>query len=79
MWIGFCGITLFYILENIALRYTTAINAGVLANLTTVFMLLLGVLWLGERLRRVEWAAASAALIGAALVSQGTLYTVAVT
>ena len=31
-WIGFCGITLFYILENIALRYTTAINAGVLAN-----------------------------------------------
>ena len=41
--------------------------------------LLLGLLWLGERLRRVEWAAASAALVGAALVSQGTLYTVAVT
>lgn len=71
LWVGFCGITLFYTLENLALRYTTAINAGVLANLTTVFMLLLGVLWLGERLRRVEWAAGCAALIGAVLVSQG--------
>jgi hypothetical protein len=40
LWLALAGITLFYYLENTALTYTTAINAGVLANLTTVFMVL---------------------------------------
>jgi drug/metabolite transporter (DMT)-like permease len=70
-WIAMSGITLFYFLENAALQYTTATNAGVLANLTSVFMLLIGTFWLKERLSTVEWAALAMAFLGAALVSQG--------
>jgi drug/metabolite transporter (DMT)-like permease len=72
LWVALAGITLFYFLENLALRYTTVINAGVLANLTTVFLVLLGTLWLKERLTRAEAAAVVVALFGAALVSQGS-------
>lgn len=70
-WIALTGITLFYALENLALRYTTAVNTGILANLTTVFMALLGTFWLGERLRPVGWLVMTAAFAGAVLVSQG--------
>lgn len=69
--VGLTGITLFYFLENLALRYTTATNAGVLSNLTSVFMVLLGVLWLRERLRWLEWLGLGIAFLGAGLVSQG--------
>jgi drug/metabolite transporter (DMT)-like permease len=72
LWVAFTGITLFYFLENLAIRYTTAINAGVLANLTTVFLVLLGTLWLGERLTGAEAVAIAVAMVGAALVSQGS-------
>lgn len=71
LWVALTGITLFYFLENTAMETTTAINAGVLANLTTVFMVLLGTLLLGERLTRLEWAAMGVAMLGALLVSQG--------
>jgi drug/metabolite transporter (DMT)-like permease len=71
LWVALTGITLFYFLENLALRYTTAINAGVLSNLTTVFLVMLGTLWLGERLTRTEAGAIAVALVGATLVSQG--------
>jgi drug/metabolite transporter (DMT)-like permease len=70
-WVALSGITLFYFLENLALQYTTATNAGVLANLTSVFMVLIGTLWLHERLNGVEWGAMALAFIGAMLVSQG--------
>jgi drug/metabolite transporter (DMT)-like permease len=70
-WVAISGITLFYFLENLALKYTTATNAGVLANLTSVFMVLIGTLWLDERLNGVEWGAMVLAFIGATLVSQG--------
>jgi drug/metabolite transporter (DMT)-like permease len=72
LWVALTGITLFYFLENTALQYTTAVNAGVLANLTAVFIVLLGAFWLGERLSGVAWAAIGVALLGAALVSQGS-------
>jgi len=71
LWVALTGITLFYFLENLALRYTTVINAGVLANFTTVFLVILGALWLGEHLTRREAAAMAVAFVGAALVSQG--------
>ena len=71
VWVALTGITLFYFLENLALSYTTAINAGVLSNLIPVFMVLIGTVWLGERLAAAEWAAAAAAFVGAVLVSQG--------
>ncbi len=70
-WVALIGITLFYFFENLALRYTTATNAGVLANLTSVFMVLIGALLLRERLARIEWLALGAAFTGSVLVSQG--------
>jgi drug/metabolite transporter (DMT)-like permease len=71
LWVALSGITLFYFLENLALRYTTVVNAGVLANLTTVFLALLGAVWLKERLTRTEELAMAVAFAGAILVSQG--------
>lgn len=70
-WVALTGIALFYWLENTALHYTTAINAGVLSNLTSVFMVLIAIVMLGERLRAPEWVAIGAAFAGAVLVSQG--------
>jgi len=70
-WVAFVGITLYYSVQNLALRYTTATNAGVLSNFTPMFTVLLGTLLIHERLRGVEWAAVFAAFIGSALVSQG--------
>ncbi len=72
LWVALTGITVFYFLENTALLYTTVVNAGVLANLITVFMVLLGTVWLGEQLGRGEWAATAIAFVGAVLVSQGS-------
>lgn len=70
-WVAFVGITLYYSIQNIALRYTTATNAGVLSNFTPLFTVLLGALLIHERLRGIEWAAVLAAFAGSALVSQG--------
>ncbi|MGE5603982.1 MAG: DMT family transporter [Nitrososphaerales archaeon] len=70
-WVSFAGITLYYFLENVALRYTTATNAGVLSNLTPVFMVLIGALFLHERLAAIDWLALAGAFVGSALVSQG--------
>jgi len=72
LWVSLCGITVFYFLENLAMRYTSVINAGVLANLTTVFIVLLGTVWLHERLTGLEWLAMAIAFLGAVIVSQGS-------
>jgi drug/metabolite transporter (DMT)-like permease len=72
VWVALTGITLFYFLENLALRFTSAVNAGVLANLTTVFMVLIATLWLRERLNRSDWVAIGMAFAGAVLVSRGS-------
>jgi len=71
-WGALVGITLYYSTGNLALCYTTATNAGVLSNLISVFLVLLGTIWLHERLALAEWLALAAALIGAGLVSQGS-------
>lgn len=71
IWLALTGITFFYALENLAINYTTATNAGILSNLTAVFMVLIAVIWFGERLRPVEWLALAMAFLGAGLVSLG--------
>lgn len=38
---GFCGITLCYLLENIALTYTMASNVGVIGSLVPIFTALI--------------------------------------
>ena len=72
LWISLTGVTVFYAGENVALRYTTATNASVLSNLTSIFMVFIGFVWLRERLSATEWLAAALAFGGAALVSQGS-------
>jgi drug/metabolite transporter (DMT)-like permease len=71
VWVALTGITLFYFLENVALRYTTATNASVLSNFTSLFIVLISALVLRERLLWVEWAAMGLAFSGAVLVSLG--------
>jgi drug/metabolite transporter (DMT)-like permease len=71
-WVALTGITLFYALENFALRFTSATNAGILANLTSVFIALLAAVWLHERVGRRGWLAMGVAFLGAVLVSQGS-------
>ena len=73
VWVALTGITFYYFLENLALRYTTATNAGVLSNFIPVFLVLIGTLWLGERLGGV-WGlgrAGGSLQWAAAIVSQG--------
>jgi drug/metabolite transporter (DMT)-like permease len=70
-WLALTGIALYYFLQNLALRYTTATNAGVLSNLVSVFMVLIATWRLRERLSTVEWLAMSGAFAGSVLVSQG--------
>ncbi|OQA42011.1 MAG: aromatic amino acid exporter [Chloroflexi bacterium ADurb.Bin325] len=70
-WVALTGVTLFYYLENMAMRYTTATNASVLSNFTSVFIVLISALVLRERLAVLEWLAMGLAFVGAALVSVG--------
>jgi drug/metabolite transporter (DMT)-like permease len=72
IWMALTGITLFYALENLSLRYTSATNAGILANFTSIFMAILGTFWLHERLGPREWGAMAVAFLGAMLISQGS-------
>ncbi len=70
-WVALTGVTLFYYLENMAMRYTTATNASVLSNFTSVFIVLISALLLRERLAVLEWLAMGLAFVGAVLVSVG--------
>lgn len=71
VWLSLTGIVLYYALQNIALTYTSATNGGILSNLVTVFIVLIAVMWYGERLRAFHWVALITAFAGATLVSQG--------
>jgi drug/metabolite transporter (DMT)-like permease len=71
IWVALAGITLFYALQNLALGYTTVTNAGILANLTSIFIAMLGAAWLHERVFSLDWAAMGIAFLGAALTSLG--------
>ena len=75
---GFVGVTLLYAVQNLALSYTTAANASVLGNLVPLFVALLSVLFLGERLTSRLLLGLVAATVGALLFSlQGSAVTVA--
>jgi drug/metabolite transporter (DMT)-like permease len=71
-WVALTGITLYYALQNLALRYTTALNAGILTNLCSVFLFAMGALWLHERVGVRGWLAMLVAFVGAVLVSLGS-------
>lgn len=67
---GLCGVTLYFLLENIALTYTFASNVGVILSVAPFFTALLAA-WLlnGEPLRKRFFIGFAAALTGIILIS----------
>ncbi|MBP7960973.1 MAG: DMT family transporter [Caldilineaceae bacterium] len=66
---GLVGVGALYVTQNLALNYTTVTNVSVLGNLFPVFVLLLSILVLGERVSRTLAVAVLGATVGAGLVS----------
>ncbi|TXK74444.1 DMT family transporter [Paenibacillus sp. N3.4] len=66
---GLCGVTLYFLLENIALTYTLASNAGVIVSIAPFFTAVLAHFFLeGEKLRLPFFAGFIIAIIGLILV-----------
>ncbi len=67
---GVCGVTLYFLLENIALTYTRASNVGIIVSIAPFFTAILAHLFLdGERLRPSFFAGFAAAIAGIVLIS----------
>ncbi len=67
---GICGVTLYYLLENIALTYSFASNIGVIVSIAPFFTAILAHFFLsGERLRPQFFIGFVAAISGIALIS----------
>ena len=67
---GLCGVTLYYLLEHIALTYTLASNVGVLVSVSPVFTALFSHFLLRrEKLRPAFFAGLAVALAGVVLLS----------
>lgn len=67
---GLCGVTLYYLLENIALTYTFASNVGVIISIAPFFTAILAHLFLdGEKLRLQFFTGFAVAVIGIFLIS----------
>lgn len=67
---GFCGITLYYLLENIALTFTFASNVGVLSSLAPFFIAIIAFLFLKEEPLRIHFFLGFIiAMVGVCLIS----------
>jgi drug/metabolite transporter (DMT)-like permease len=67
---GLCGITLYYLLENIALTYTLASNVGVIISIAPFFTAIFAHLFLdGEQLKPKFFVGFAVALTGVVLIS----------
>jgi drug/metabolite transporter (DMT)-like permease len=67
---GLCGVTLYYLLENVALMYTTASNAGVITSIAPFFTAMLASRFIGgEKPGRNFFIGFSAAIVGIVLIS----------
>ncbi|PWJ49600.1 DMT family transporter [Faecalicatena contorta] len=67
---GLCGVTLYYLLENIALTYTFASNVGVIISVAPFFTAIFAHLFLeGEKLRAQFFIGFGVAVIGIFLIS----------
>lgn len=67
---GLCGVTLYFLLENIALTYTLASNVGVIVSIGPFFIALFAHFFLdGERLRLQFFVGFAVALTGIFLIS----------
>lgn len=67
---GLCGVTLYYLLENIALTYTFASNVGVIISIAPFFTAIFAHMFLdGEKLRLHFFMGFAFAVIGIFLIS----------
>lgn len=67
---GLCGVTLYFLLENIALTYSLASNVGVIISIAPFFTALFAHWFLdGEKLRPQFFAGFAAAIAGICLIS----------
>lgn len=67
---GLCGVTLYFLLENIALTYTLASNVGVIVSISPFLIALLAHFFLdGEKLRAQFFVGFAVALTGIFLIS----------
>ena len=67
---GLCGVTLYYLLENIALTYTSASNAGVIISVAPFFTAMLSRQFAGgEKQGAFFYAGFIAAMLGICLIS----------
>lgn len=70
---GLCGITLYYLLENIALTYTLASNVGVIISIAPFFTALFSCLFLHDRKPGISFFIGFAiAMAGVCLLSFGS-------
>lgn len=67
---GLCGVTLYYLLENIALTYTLASNVGIIISIAPFFTAILAHIFLtGEKLKLQFFTGFATALCGIFLIS----------
>ena len=67
---GLCGVTLYYLLENIALTYTMASNVGVICALAPFFTMIVAYLFLKEEPLRLNFFLGFVvAMVGISLIS----------
>lgn len=67
---GLCGVTLYYLFENIALTFTSASNAGIIVSLAPFFTAILANWWLdGEKPGKYFFIGFLAAITGIGLIS----------
>jgi Permeases of the drug/metabolite transporter (DMT) superfamily len=67
---GFCGVTCYFLCENIALTYTTASNVGVITTLAPVFTAILAIFFLkAEKPGKSFYFGCIFAIIGIALIT----------
>jgi drug/metabolite transporter (DMT)-like permease len=66
---GLCGVTLFFLFQNIALSYTLAANVSVLISVAPLFTALVSRLFLNEKLKANFFIGFTAAITGIILIA----------
>ena len=73
--LGIVGEAIFYILQNVALVYTTSIDVGLIMNVFPILTVLMGVLILREEISWKAGAGTALALVGVTLITLGATST----
>lgn len=68
VWMGLTGITFFYLLFNLSLYYTTASAGALIQGFIPVAIILLSILFLKEKLKKIQIAGILLSVIGVVLI-----------